>query len=64
MPVVNGLPQAGLCGSHRRWATRHSLSSRTQGATAPRVTAPTPERYFSSEWPEHLLSFRSASKQD
>jgi len=28
------------------------------------VTTPTPERYFSSEWPEHLCSFRSASKQD
>jgi len=28
------LPQAGLRGSHRRWATRHSLSGRKQGATA------------------------------
>jgi len=26
------LPQAGLRGSHRRWAARHSLSGRTQGA--------------------------------
>src|ERR1700724_4021564 len=58
------LPQAGLCGSHRRWATRHSLSGRTQGATARHVTTPTPERYFSIEWPEHLLSFRSTSKQE
>src|SRR5207244_8196856 len=36
------LPQAGLRGSHRRWAARHSLSGRTQGATARHATAPTP----------------------
>ncbi len=28
------LPQAGLYGSHRRWAACHSLNGRTQGATA------------------------------
>src|ERR1019366_6752247 len=43
------LPQAGLHGSHCRWATRHSLSGRKQGATARHVTTPTPERYFSTE---------------
>src|SRR5580658_3445659 len=48
------LPQAGLRGSHRRWAARHSLSGPTQGATARHVTTPTPERYFSTEWPERL----------
>ena len=48
------LPQAGLRGSHRRWAASHSLSGRTQGATARHVTTPTPERYFSTEWPERL----------
>jgi len=32
------LPQAGLRGSHRRWTARHSLSGRTQGATARHVT--------------------------
>ena len=36
------LPQAGLRGSHRRWAARHSLSGRTQGATARHATTPTP----------------------
>src|SRR5439155_17751537 len=36
------LPQAGLRGAHRRWAARHSLSGRTQGATARHATAPTP----------------------
>ena len=46
------LPEAGLRGSHRRWATRHSLSGRKQGATARHVTTPAPERYFSTEWPE------------
>jgi hypothetical protein len=33
---------------------RHSLSGRTQGATARHVTTPTSERYFSTEWPERL----------
>src|SRR5579863_7807376 len=42
------LPQAGLRGSHRRWAARHSLSGRTQGATARHVATPTPERCFST----------------
>ncbi|MES1257963.1 MAG: hypothetical protein ABUS51_06020, partial [Acidobacteriota bacterium] len=32
----------------------HSLSGRTQGATARHVTTPTPERGFSTEWPERL----------
>src|SRR5262245_9294985 len=36
------LPQAGLRVSHRRWAARHSLSGRTQGATARHATTPTP----------------------
>ena len=36
------LPQAGLRSSHRRWAARHSLSGRTQGATARHATTPTP----------------------
>jgi hypothetical protein len=40
------LQQAGLRGSHRRWAARHSLSGRTQGATARQVTTSTAERYF------------------
>jgi hypothetical protein len=30
------------------------MSGRTQGATARHVTTPTPERYFSTEWPERL----------
>src|SRR5438093_2859875 len=36
------LPQAGLRSSHRRWAARHSLSGRTQRATARHATTPTP----------------------
>jgi hypothetical protein len=48
------LPQAGLLRSHRRWATRHSLSGRKQDATPRHVTTPTPERCFSTEWPERL----------
>src|SRR5271163_1276597 len=48
------LPQAGLLGSHRRWAARHSLSGRTQGATARHVTTTTPEPYFTAERPERL----------
>jgi hypothetical protein len=48
------LPQAGLRGSHPRWAARHSLSGRTRGATDRHVTTPTPQRYFSTEWPERL----------
>jgi hypothetical protein len=47
------LPQAGLRGSHRRWAARHALSGRTQGATARHVT--TPERYFATEWRKLFL---------
>src|SRR5262249_9863 len=37
-----GLPQAGLRGSHRRGPARHSLSGRTQGATTRHATTPTP----------------------
>jgi hypothetical protein len=44
------LPQAGLRGSHRRWAARHSLSGSTQRATARHVTTPTPDRYFSTDY--------------
>ena len=52
------LPQAGLHGSHRRWAARQSLivrsdwPRRAQDSTARHVTTPAPERYFSTEWPE------------
>src|ERR1700731_4529480 len=53
-PRRERLPQAGLRGSHRRGTARHSLSGRKQGATARHVTTPTPERYFSTEWPERL----------
>src|SRR6185295_19493381 len=45
------LPQAGLRGSHRRWAARHSLSGHAGRDRSPRDT-PIPERYFSTEWPE------------
>src|ERR1035438_1939620 len=58
------LPQAGLRGSHRRWTARHSLSGRTQGATARHVTTPTPERYFSTEWPERLWNRFMAEGSD
>ena len=36
-------------------AAPFALSGRTQGATARHVTTPTPECYFSTEWPGSLM---------